>query len=416
MVYELGIRIYGGLIRLAALLNVKKAKQFVLGRSNWRQKLSEALANNSKPVIWMHAASAGEFEQGRPLLEKIRENHPSHFIVLTFFSPSGYEFRKNYSGADYIAYLPLDTHKNSTDFIRLLKPDLALFVKYEFWPNLLKACKEHSIPTILFSSVFRSNQWFFKPILQGVARKTLSSFSQIFVQDAASKERLNSIQIEASIAPDTRFDRVFEISQIPFQHPLIEKFCGSDSVLVAGSTWPEDEEILKTISDRLFPSKMIWVPHDIHTAHLVELVKLIPNAVLLSELESGKNIENHSLLIIDRFGLLSKLYRYATIAYIGGGFGKGIHNTLEAATYGIPVIFGPKYHKFNEATGLINAGAAFSITDSSSLVSVLNQLQSTQHLEKSKRSASDFIKQNLGGTLAVYSVCNQILTARNDGK
>lgn len=416
MIYEFGIRIYGELIRLAAFFNVKKAKQFVVGRTHWRQKLSEALAHNSKPIIWMHAASAGEFEQGRPLLELIREKHPSHFIVLTFFSPSGYEFRKNYQGADYIAYLPLDTKRNSNDFIQILNPQLALFVKYEFWPNLLNACKKQSIPTILFSSVFRKNQWFFNPFFKGPARKTLTSFSKIFVQDEASQALLNTIQIRSAFAPDTRFDRVYEISQIPFQHPIIENFCGGETVLVAGSTWPEDENLLMSISDQLFPAKMIWVPHDIHQSHLVELVQSTPNAVLLSELESGRSFENHTILIVDCFGLLSKLYRYATIAYIGGGFGKGIHNTLEAATYGIPVIFGPKYKKFNEAVGLIKVGAGFSVLDSSSLKEVLNHLQSTQFLEKSKRSASDFIHQNLGGTLAVYSACETLINGQSDGK
>lgn len=383
---------------VAALFNAK-ARKWVQGRRQIFTKLEAAIPAGEK-LIWMHCASLGEFEQGRPLLEKLRQTYPDHKLLLTFFSPSGYEVRKNYPGADWVFYLPMDGPGNARRFLEIVQPSLVIFVKYEFWYYYLKKIKYRNIPLLLVSALFWKEMSFFK-WYGALQRKMLSRFDHLFVQDATSKTLMDDIGLAAitSVSGDTRFDRVIAIAEAAEPIGVIEEFTSGHSTIIAGSTWPEDEAVLKKTLDALPSSrlKLIIAPHEVSEKHLDAIRELFPHSIRYSQL-SGPHPLSH-ILVIDNIGLLSRLYRYAYITYIGGGFGKGIHNTLEAAVYGKPVLFGPVHHKFREAAQLTGNGGAVSIRDAEECTAIVQQLLSDRgEYEARCRSARDYIYTNKGAT------------------
>ncbi len=390
--YDLFLFFYRVAIMLASPFNAK-AKLWLEGRIDWQEKLQN-LPSAKKKRIWIHCASLGEFEQARPLIEKLKTQEPKPQIVLSFFSPSGYEIRKDYEYADVVMYLPQDTKTNANAFLDLVKPDVALFVKYEFWFHYLNELKQRNIPTVLFSSVFRTEQIFFK-WYGGFFRNMLTKFSKIFVQNEQSKQLLQSASIASEVCFDTRFDRVYQVAQNRKQFSLIEKFKGSSKILIAGSTWQQDEELsVQCINENILNGyKFIIVPHDIdlkRIASLQEKVKL--KSVLLSEL-NNENALAAQIIFVDSIGSLSSLYAYGEIAYIGGGFNAGIHNLLEAVVYNIPVIFGPNYNKSEEAKDLLALGEGFSV---SSFTDLKNALQTAY--SETNHTGKKYVEERLGGT------------------
>jgi 3-deoxy-D-manno-octulosonic-acid transferase len=347
----------------------------------------------------------GEFEQGRPMIEIIRKRYPEFKILLTFFFFLGYEVRKNYEGADVICYLPFDTLYKVRKFINLANPYMAVFIKYEFWLNYLTELKKRNIKTYLISAVFRPNQLFFRRYGKWY-RKILLYYEWLFVQDEASKKLLAQYGIKnVEVCGDTRFDRVLEIQQNARLLPEVETFAkGKQTILVAGSSWPKDEEMIIPYFNAHPEIKLIIAPHQIHSEHLLYIQSLLNRpAIRLSE-ATMETLQTNDCLIIDSFGMLSSIYRYGDIAYVGGGFGRGIHNTLEAAVYGIPVIFGPKYQKFKEAKRLIDCGGGFSVDDQISFINCIDHLISDQEqLRKAGAAAGDFVHQNVGATEKILS-------------
>ena len=373
-----------------------KARRWIKGRKEFPS------TSFTEKTIWMHCASLGEFEQGRPLLEEIKTQYPSYKIVLSFFSPSGYEVMKNYTGVDLVFYLPMDNMLHAKKLIDNLNPALVLWVKYEYWYYYLTELKQRNIPVLLVSGIFRKKQPFFK-WYGSIWKKMLSRFDWFFLQDEESITLLASIGIKdnTSIAGDTRFDRVIAIAEKKEPVPHIKEFIGSDRVLVAGSTWEEDEmELLHFI--RSNPRiKFIIAPHEIHESNLLDVKKEFKDPLLYSELAAKKNLKDDKhILIIDNIGMLSKLYQYADVTYVGGGFGsEGVHNVLEAAVYGKPVVFGPVYEKFSEAKGLVECGGAVSVSGPLQLEAVLSKLfDDTETLQKSSIAARDFVYNNKGAT------------------
>lgn len=398
--YNIGIYAYTFAIRLAAPFH-EKAALWVKGRKGIRGKIL-SLPRGKERLIWFHAASLGEFEQGRPVMEALKQANPDLKILLTFFSPSGYEIRKNYAGADYIFYLPSDTSRNASCFIRHFRPDAAVFIKYEFWYNYLKELHRHQIPTYLISAIFRREQPFFKR-WGTLHRRMLGFFTRLFVQDEESVALLTSLGIQnIQQTGDTRFDRVEQIAKAAQDIEKVERFCNGQPVVVCGSTWPPDEELLfDYINTDKSGYKWILAPHEIGETHIKSILeKCKKRAVRYSILSTSP--ETYDVLIIDCIGLLSAVYRYGKIAYIGGGFGAGIHNTLEAAVYGIPVIFGPKYQKFKEAVQLIRQGGAFSIHNARELQEVLGSLiQHPSIAETAGQHARAYVESQLGATQVI---------------
>lgn len=398
IVYGIILRVYRLGIYVASLFN-KKARLWIQGRKNLIKQIKEEIGTDEK-IIWVHCASLGEFEQGRPVIEAIKKNRPSWKILLTFFSPSGYEIRKNYSGADYIFYLPLDTGKNAREFLQAVKPTTAIFVKYEFWYHYLKELKKNNIPAYLVSGIFRKKQWFFR-WYGAFFRRILRSFNFLFVQNQESARLLKSIGIlQCSVAGDTRFDRVYDIAMNAKPNVVIEKFTGRIKVIVAGSTWKQDEELLiKYINDSEKKVRWIIAPHEIHKENILRIRKEIEkSSVTYSTLIKNPDIRAE-VLIIDNIGILSSIYRHGNIAYVGGGFGKGIHNILEPATFGMPVVFGPNYKKFREACELVEKGGAIPVTNYSDLKRILDKLiLETEAHRKAGDISKEYIKNNLGST------------------
>lgn len=400
--YSLIIHLYAFFIELISPFH-KKARLMRLGQWKTNGILREKIDRNAK-YIWFHASSLGEFEQGRPLIEKIKAEHPEYKILLTFFSPSGYEVRKNYGGADVVCYLPFDTPYRVKKFLDLSKPVMAIFIKYEFWDNYLSELKRRNIPVYIVSAIFRKEQLFFK-WYGGMYRKVLSYFTHIFVQDDASLELLSKYGVtNVSVFGDTRFDRVQDVYKNTKQVPMVELFVNNNRsdnqlTMVAGSSWQQDEEVYLNYFNEHPELKLIIAPHEIHKDHLMHIESMLKRpSIRLSE-ATEKDIKGKSCLIVDSFGLLSSIYRYGDLAYIGGGFGAGIHNVLEAAVYGIPVIFGPKYQKFKEARDLLQVGGAFSITDEKTFESKMEELSTYRDLlEAAGAAAGDFVKSNIGAT------------------
>jgi 3-deoxy-D-manno-octulosonic-acid transferase len=396
--YNLGIRVYYFFILVASLFN-KKARLWIRGRKMIFKQIRSGIDPNSD-IIWFHCSSLGEFEQGRPVMEKIREILPGRKILLTFFSPSGYEIRKNYPGADYIFYLPLDTRKNAAIFLSLIKPESAFFVKYEFWFHYLSQLKKMETKIYLISGIFRSRQVFFK-FYGRWFRKILRSFTHLFVQDEESAVLLKSIGFgNVTVCGDTRFDRVYTIARKTQEFPLIRSFGSGKMTLIAGSTWPSDEEIIvRFINENKLPVRFILAPHEIHERNIRQLQESVKGKTARYSSISESAINDADVLIIDTIGILSSVYQYGNIAYIGGGFGKGIHNILEAATFGLPVIFGPNFKKFREANDLIKRNGAFSIEKYDDFNKIINALLTDQQLlNAAGENTRNYVRSNLGAT------------------
>lgn len=401
--YTIGIRIYYVIAFVYSIFN-QKANLWVKGRKHLFTKIQDNIkgANN---IYWFHVSSLGEFEQGRPIMEELKKQDPNLKILLTFFSPSGYEIRKNYTGADFIFYLPLDTRKNAKRFIKMVNPLAAVFIKYEFWYHYLHALYQNQIPIYLVSAIFRPKQAFFKWYGKWF-RKMLRFYSIIYVQDEQSKKLLSSVKIpQVEVAGDTRFDRVASIASQAKSIPLVEVFTKGKPVFIGGSTWPKDEEILaKFMNQSQYDWKFIFAPHEIDKVHIQKLETLINKPVIRFSEAKEDTASNANVLIIDNIGMLSSLYKYARIAYIGGGFGAGIHNILEAAVFGVPVIFGPNYHKFKEARELIDVKGAFSINSYDECSALINILISDQKLrDQAASNAAGYVKKNTGATAKVLA-------------
>lgn len=380
-----------------------KARQMVAGRKEVWNRLADAFGQHDAPVVWMHVASLGEFEQGRPLLEAIRAAYPQYKLLITFFSPSGYNVRKDYAGADCVVYLPADTLANAVRFVDMVKPHMVLFVKYDLWPNFLHVLHERAIPTFLVSAIFRPSQLFFKPY-GGWYRSLLHTFDTIFVQDEPSRVLLQTHQIDhVTVSGDTRFDRVLAIRDQAKEVPLIAHFASikaaHDSILVAGSTWPQDEAFMLDYFNRHRHQKLIIAPHEIHEAHLQQIEALLHRPFVRLSNATESTIAQADCVIVDCFGLLSSIYRYGQMAYIGGGFRHGIHNTVEAAVYGIPVIFGPNHERFREARGLIEAGAAIALSKAEDYAPLMDKLLGDDAMRLQMGHYADaYIGDNLGAT------------------
>lgn len=397
---------------LASLFN-KKAKLFVQGRKHVIKKIKQAIAANTNQVVWVHCASLGEFEQGRPLIEKLKQEFPACKILLTFFSPSGYEVRKNYALADWVFYLPWDTQRNAVAFLSAAKPVLAVFVKYEFWYHYATELKKRSVPTLSIASIFRQEQLFFKSY-GGFYRGILEKFSHFFVQNYTSADLLKSIGITSvSVAGDTRFDRVVEIATKAESIPLAEAFKNGEKTLVVGSAWPEDMEVLAPfINEHGKYLKFIIAPHEIDEASLANIEQSIQQKYIRFSKADAKSVRDHTVLIIDNMGMLSRLYRYGEFAYVGGAFGKGLHNILEAACYGIPVFFGNKsYQKFQEAKDLINRGGAFEVADYTDLLAKYEMVTTPENFLVACEVTKAYVHENLGATEKIMNYCRNKLKA-----
>lgn len=398
LLYDFGVWFYGSLLRLLSPFH-NKARLWVEGRKNIFQRLEQSVEKGHQ-YIWFHFASLGEFEQGRSVLEQIKKSFPQEKIIITFYSPSGYEIRKNTPLADLVFYLPEDTAAHAKRFIELIHPKFVVFTKYEYWYHYFNQLHKRGIPLLVISCIFREDQIFFKPY-GTFFKQILQKVTYFFAQNTESVQMLRWIKIhQAGLAGDTRFDRVVELPLQRQAIPAIEQFVGGHEVVVAGSTWKPDEELLAALLQRHSTWKCILAPHEIDSAHISELTRLFPTAIVYSRFSSYsfEQIEQAQVMIIDNIGMLSSLYYYGDIAYIGGGFGIGIHNTLEAATYGIPVVFGPKYEKYKEAVDLVTIHAAFSISDISELNNVFEDMQTETTRIRCGKAAQGYVKQNAGAT------------------
>lgn len=399
--YELFIILYNIGVWVASFFS-KKVRAMWKGEHRTFRVLREKIDPNAM-YIWFHAASLGEFEQGRPIMEAIRREHPGYKILLTFFSPSGYEVRKNYDGADVVVYLPIDTKRNARRFLRLTNPVMAFFIKYEFWSNYLHILKDRQVPTFSVSSIFRPNQIFFRGYGKSYG-KVLKCFTHFFVQNERSRDLLKSIGIDCvSVTGDTRFDRVLQIRDAGKSLPIVENFVGGTvedrpHVFIAGSSWPPDEDIFIRYFNEHRDWKLIIAPHVIGDDHMKQILGKLERKTVRYTEATTENVVGAECLIIDCFGLLSSIYRYADVTYVGGGFGVGIHNVLEAAVWGKPVIFGPNNKNFQEAQGLLKAGGGFEVTSYDDFVGVMRKLADDKALEQSRERAGGFVESLAGAT------------------
>ena len=396
--YSFVICIYLMVVKLVSLFNAK-ARLMVRGHAQVFRMLRERIKPGER-YLWFHAASLGEFEQGRPLMERIRREYPEYKILLTFFSPSGYEVRKNYAGADIICYLPFDTPRNVRRFLELAHPCMAFFIKYEFWQNYLKGLQRRDIPVYSVSSIFRRNQVFFR-WYGGKYYKVLTRFTHLFVQNEVSKDLLATLGIHnVTVVGDTRFDRVIEIFRQAKQLPLVEAFKGQcRRVMVAGSSWQPDEDIFIPYFNAHPEMKLIIAPHVIGEDHLKEITGKLKRPYVRYTQTTEEEAAKADCLIVDCFGLLSSIYRYGEVAYVGGGFGVGIHNVLEAAVYGVPVLFGPNNRRFREARGLLDAGGGIEVTDRRTFDSTMDKLLSDgTYLADCGQCAGDYVRSQAGAS------------------
>ena len=400
--YNILVYVTSFVLRIAALFNTK-LRLFVSGRSDVFKTLRKQVPQKSR-VIWFHAASLGEFEQGLPVMERVKKTFPKHTLLVTFFSPSGYEIKKDHPVPDISTYLPLDTLKNAKRFMEIVQPELAVFIKYEFWPNYLKVLKEKKIKTMVISAIFRKNQFFFKPY-GGFMRKSLKGIDHFFVQDTASALLLNSIGLkEVTVSGDTRFDRVLEILERDNTLSFMKTFCNGNLCVVAGSTWPEDEALLiPYINEHTENTKFVLAPHTMKPSQIQKLRESIRKKVLLFSEKENKDISSYDVLIVDTIGLLTRIYSYAKIAYVGGGMGtSGLHNTLEPAVFGIPVIIGPNYHKFQEAVALVEAKGILSVSHQTEFTEVMNTLiADSNKREKTGNINASYIQKNGGAGIQI---------------
>ena len=395
MIYNLAMYILELGVKLAALFSDKPAKM-VKGYREVFDLLQRKIDRNAQ-YIWFHAASLGEFEQGRPLIERIRKEYPQYKILQTFFSPSGYEVRKNYDGADIVCYLPIDTPSNVKKFVDLVNPCMVFFVKYEFWQNYLNTLNKKGVPVYSVSSIFRPNQIFFRWYGKGY-QQVLKTFAHLFVQNEESKQLLAGIGVNnTTVVGDTRFDRVLDICAAAKQLPLVQIFKGDALTFVAGSSWGPDEDIFIKYFNAHPEMKLIIAPHVVNDSHLKEIESKLQRSSIRYTKATEDNVQQADCLIIDCYGLLSSIYRYGEISYIGGGFGVGIHNVLEAAVYGIPVIFGPNNKKFREAQHLLANKGGFEINGYEDFQQLMDKfLTDESYLKQSGKAAGDYVKGNAG--------------------
>lgn len=396
------MNLYFWILRLAALFGHRKAKKLVAGQAEAITELQEWRATIcGMPVLWIHVASVGEFEQARPLIERLHRELPFRKVLLTFFSPSGYELRKNYQLVDKVLYLPFATRRNAKKWLEVLAPEMAVFVKYEFWPAYLKALKKNNVPTYLISAIFRPKQLFFKPWGKAYL-KLLYTFKHIFVQDSSSADLLQQHGIaNVTVTGDTRFDRVVEVRKMAKDLPIVDGFvAGAERVIVAGSTWPAEEQMFARYVAEHEDVRLVLVPHEIHSDHLHQIFQYFEGRYVRYTEATAASVDKCRVLLVDTIGLLSSIYRYGHVAYIGGGFGAGIHNTLEAAVYGMPVVFGPKWQKFREARGLLNAGAAKSVKNYREFAAALDSAFENQ--QAMGQAATNYVNSELGATEKIY--------------
>ncbi|WP_313790101.1 3-deoxy-D-manno-octulosonic acid transferase [Flagellimonas lutimaris] len=396
-------------LKVVALFNAK-IKLFVKGRKNSFPILKEKIASNSKS-IWVHVASLGEFEQGLPILERLRTKYPEHKLVLSFFSPSGYEVKKNTTVADVVVYLPMDSNSKVKRFLNLINPELAIFVKYEVWPNYLYHLKKRKIPTILVSAIFSKRQIYFKSYGRFM-RKSLDTFSHFFVQDEKSKKLLESIGFNnATIGGDTRLDRVSEILKRNNQLDFMNRFKNNQLCLVAGSTWPEDEELLiNHINNTKEKMKFVIAPHEIKPAHIEKITSALQKRTILYSEIGSQNLKEFDILVVDTIGLLTKIYSYANIAYVGGGFATGLHNTMEPAVFGIPIIIGPQFEGFKEAKDLVKEGGIIPISSQGSFNNLMSELlDNPVSIKNIGEINSNYINSNRGAANLIMQHISKII-------
>lgn len=411
--YRLAVGAYILAIRLVALFN-GKARLFIEGRRELLPRIRTALSNEHRPRIWMHCASLGEFEQGRPVSEALRRQYPGCAVVITFFSPSGYEVRKDYSGADYVFYLPVDTPSNAREFLDIVNPALCIFVKYEYWYYYLSTLANRNIPVLLISALFKPDQIFFK-WYGGLQRKMLHCFSHLFVQDETSVELLNSIEVnDVTIAGDTRFDRVIKAADMADSLPAAAAFAAQHKVIVAGSTWPADELFLHQAMKLSGNDwKLIIVPHEVNAGHIKEVEELFAGDLVKWSEYDGMNTDK-KVLLVDRVGLLLQLYKHARIAWIGGGFGKeGVHNVLEAAVYGVPCFYGPVFHQFIEAKELIEKGGGRTVKNATDFMDAVGNIDDEAGYSQQAAAARAYVLSGAGATALIMEYIQLSTVGRN---
>lgn len=412
LLYDCFIFLYAAISRISGLFN-PKARQFSAGRKGLTEKIALAFRNNTSPVIWIHCASLGEFEQGRPVIEAFRVLHPDHKILLTFFSPSGYEVQKAYRNADYIFYLPMDTASNARKMVEAVRPALAIFVKYEFWYYFATELSRQKVPLLSISAIFREDQLYFKSY-GGFYRRILHAFTHFFVQNDESIFLLRSINIDrCTRAGDTRFDRVHQIVSQAKEIPEVRTFKGSSQVFVVGSCWPDDMRVLTPFINNKAASgalKFIVAPHEISESFIHSIIQSLEvSCIRYSQIDAGIP-HDCKVLIIDNVGMLSRLYRYGEFAFVGGGYGDGLHNILEAACYGVPVFFGDrKYRKFAEAVELIRRGGAYAVSDYADLLRRFDFLSIPENYRSANLITRQYVEENLGATDTIMNYCSTIL-------
>ena len=395
LLYNIGIRLYGLGVRVASFFN-PKAKKWIEGRKGLLRRVEKEAGAYSGETLWVHCASLGEFEMARPIMEQLKKADANLRIVLTFFSPSGYEVRKNYEVADHVFYLPLDTPSNAKRFVNAIKPTKVIFVKYDLWLHHLSAAKDFGANLMLISAMFRASQPYFK-FYGSVGRKALKLFERIFLVDAESEKLIHGIGIKnTTVCGDTRYDRVMEVAANAEGNEIIDSFKGNSKLIICGSTWKEDEEVLRNSIDNLSDVKWIVAPHEVGAENIRRIQKLLPDSLCYSEFTSSDT----QILIVDSIGLLNKIYQYADVAYIGGGFRTGLHNVFEATAFGIPTVFGPDTSRFPDAAEMVQKGLAFSIQNQSELKSKLTELLSEDQ-NQFRKEVKNFMEARTGATKAI---------------
>ncbi|SMC74928.1 3-deoxy-D-manno-octulosonic acid transferase [Moheibacter sediminis] len=412
LIYNLFIWLYGLAVSIASSFN-PKAKLWIDGRKNWKEKMKSQIKPGDK-IIWVHCSSLGEFEQGRPVIEKAKTEFPNHKIAVSFFSPSGYEVRKNYKGADYIFYLPLDSKKNAKSLVKILHPEILILVKYEYWYNLLKRLQKKKIPIIVISAVIKEKNLFFKAWASWF-RKIISKIAHFFVQDEDSKNLLESIHYHhVTVSGDTRFDRVKEILNSKNELMFVEKFKGNSKLIVAGSTWPDDDEILTDFINSKLPEdwKIIFAPHNIDLKKITQLKEKLKLPTTIYTQLNDDELINSRVLIVDTIGILTKIYSYADISYVGGGFTKtGVHNTLEPAVFGVPIIFGPNYGRYFEAVELIENEAAVKFENQFEFDERMkNLIENESERERRGKISNQYIQQKPNSTIVILDHLKGIIS------
>ena len=408
--YNWAMHIFGASLSLVSRFN-QKLKAGYTGRKDLFPRIEEALSK-AKPVIWFHAASLGEAEQGVPIMEATRKEYPNHDILLTFFSPSGMEHFKRKDLADYVFYLPFDTRSNAKRFLDIVKPELAFFIKYEIWPNLFREIQKRKIPMIIAPAVFLPEFFYFQKPHSKYFLPILQKANSILVQDEASKKLLTEHNVDSEVCGDSRFDRVLQNTKTPFEDELLERFTKNHTTIIGGSTWSKDEELLADSLSRNGKLKLIVAPHNIAPENIDRIEKLFSRFGVCRYSHKPTSTEKYRVCIIDNIGLLSRLYRYGDLAFIGGAFGKGIHNSLEAAAYGLPLFFGPNHKAFIEPALMLKEGFAFEINNEKELQQKLSPLlQNPENLGELQTKARQFVEANAGSVDRIMKHLNKLITA-----